>query len=87
MAAICGGKNNNKPLDDHTSDVYFEITLLITIATSHFFYAIQQHTANTTAAHYANTQIARLYLNGGNLFQSQPVYINARRKYAGGFGV
>lgn len=82
-----GGKKKTKPLDDHAFDVYFEITLLIIIVTSHFFYAIQQHTANTTAAHYANTQITLLYLNGGNLFQSQSVYINARRKYAGGFGV
>lgn len=41
----------------------------------------------TTASHYANTQIALLYLNDGNAFQSQPVYVDARGKYAGGFGV
>ena len=46
-----------------------------------------QRLCHTAGLHYANTQIALLYLNDGNLFQSQSVYIDARGKYAGGLGV
>ena len=42
------------------------------------FYAAFTPYNNTTASHYANTVITLLYLNDGNLLQSQSVCIDAR---------